>query len=180
MGWWCTTLQTRTWSYKPYWLPSTSRLWVLHFNSNSYWKSIYKDVKFPHNSFIFFNSLFKLLPPLILYTMLPLSHKSSFLVRRKVHCLLWGLAVTPQFTNNQLQLQNGFLVTCSLKQVIWSVTEHRTKELSTDLPLCCHLHEGSRAIKSSPPQTGFYAYIAPVQTRKKKKKDKLVAVCCWT
>lgn len=45
------------------------------------------------------------------------------------------------------------------------------KELSTDLPSCCHLHEGSRAIKSSSPQMGFYAYIALVQIRKKKETN---------
>lgn len=37
------------------------------------------------------------------------------------------------------------------------------KDLSTDLPSCCHLHNGSRAIMSSGPQMGFCAYIVSVQ-----------------
>lgn len=47
--------------------------------------------------------------------------------------------------------------------------EHRMKELSTDLPSCCYLHEGSGAIKSSLPQMGFYTYIALAQVRKKRQ-----------
>lgn len=43
------------------------------------------------------------------------------------------------------------------------------KEPSTDLPSCCHFHEGSRAIKSSSPQRGLYAYITWVRIRKKRQ-----------
>lgn len=43
----------------------------------------------------------------------------------------------------------------------------------TDLPSCCHLHNGSRAIKSSPPGMGFCAYTALVQIGKRQIRSSL-------
>lgn len=110
------------------------------------------------------------LPPFILHTggISPLLLKTSFPLRRKDNCLLWGLA----------HLSHNSLSASFSKKTSFYSSVHSSKSVEVpwstgwkSFPLTCP-HAVicmSGAIKSSLPQMGFYTYIALAQVRKKRQ-----------